>query len=101
MKTVHYLLLICIVLCFAAASSKPDGEAWIRINQLGYLPQGVKVAVWCSKENAAINNFQLIDVKTGKAAFSATAGKAFGAYGPFTQTYRLNFSTFNKPGKNY
>ena len=29
------------------------------------------------------------------------AGKAFGAYGPFKQTYRLNFSSFKKPGRYY
>ncbi|MGB5028854.1 MAG: glycoside hydrolase family 9 protein, partial [Chitinophagaceae bacterium] len=29
------------------------------------------------------------------------AGKAFGAYGPFKQTYRLNFSHFKKPGRYY
>ena len=33
--------------------------------------------------------------------FTANAGKAFGAYGPFKQTQRLNFSSFKKPGKYY
>ena len=68
---------------------------------MGYKPGGVKVAVWCSKANDAIKTFQLINAETKKISFSASAGKAFGAYGPFTQTYRLNFSSFNKPGKYY
>lgn len=83
-------------------SYKPaDKASWIRINQLGYQPNGVKVAVWCSKENSAIKTFQLIDAATKRIAFSASAGKPFGNYGPFTQTYRLNFSSFKKPGKYY
>ena len=36
--------------------------------------------------------------KQKRLLYQARAGKAFGAYGPFTQTYRLNFSSFKKPG---
>jgi hypothetical protein len=76
-------------------------DTWIRINQLGYTPNGVKVAVWCSKSDAAIDSFQLVDAKTNKPVYTAKAGKAFGAYGPFSQTYRLNFSGFSKSGRYY
>src|SRR6478672_6205255 len=34
-------------------------------------------------------------------SFSDSAGRAFGSYGPFKQTYRLNFSSFTKPGRYY
>jgi len=54
--------------------------------------------VFCSKDNEEIHTFQLVNVSTGKIVFSSKAGKAFGFYGPFTQTYRFNFSSFNKPG---
>ncbi|MFL5809704.1 MAG: glycoside hydrolase family 9 protein [Flavisolibacter sp.] len=74
---------------------------WIRINRLGYQPNGVKVAVWCSKEDIVLKTFMLIDSATDKVMFKGSAGKAFGAYGPFTQTYRLNFSSFKKPGTYY
>ena len=76
-------------------------KAWIRINQLGYTPTGIKQAVWCSKESNTLKTFQLVDAKTKKIAFSGSAGKSFGSYGPFSQTYRLNFSTFSKPGQYY
>ena len=88
-----------VVLLFGASSFyKPAPQTWIRINQLGYLPAGKKVAVWCSKEAGTLQQFQLIDSATGKVVFTGTAGKAFGAYGPFTQTYRLNFSAL-QPGR--
>jgi endoglucanase len=101
MKRLVLLLPILFLLVFQFSFSDKDADtsAWIRINQLGYKPNSVKVAVWCAKEAAAIKTFQLIDAATNKIVYTATAGKPFGVYGPFTQTYRLNFSAFNKQGK--
>ena len=92
------VLSVLLVAGFFFAFRAPAPQSWVRINQLGYTPAGSKVAVWCSKEGATLQQFQLVDSVTGKVVFSAPAGQAFGAYGPFTQTYRLNFSAFNKPG---
>ncbi|MGZ3990814.1 MAG: glycoside hydrolase family 9 protein [Flavisolibacter sp.] len=96
-------LFLCGLLSFTATLSQPpaDTTSWIRINQLGYPPGSIKVAVWCSKEDDSIRNFQLIEAGTRKTVFRGKAGKAFGAYGPFQQTCRLNFSAFKKPGKYY
>jgi hypothetical protein len=43
----------------------------------------------------------LVDANTRKTVFTGKAGKSFGAYGPFEQTFRLNFTSFNKPGSYY
>ncbi|MBL7757508.1 MAG: cellulase, partial [Chitinophagaceae bacterium] len=67
----------------------PESNRWIRINQLGYITAGSKVAVWCSKEPVELSRWQLIDVRTRKIATSGMAGSAYGAYGPFASTYRL------------
>lgn len=84
------------------ASEKPaDEQCWIRINLLGYKPGNSKVAIWCGKDNRDLKTFQVMDAYSKKFAFTASAGKAFGKYGPFTQTYRLDFSKFNKPGRYY
>lgn len=80
---------------------KPVSQSWVRINQLGYTPAGTKVAVWCSKEAQTIQQFQLVDSASGKVVFRGNAGKPFGAYGPFTQSYRLNFTAFKQPGTYY
>lgn len=95
--------LIWIIIPFLLFSFKKDEQkkAWIRINQLGYTPPGIKVAVWCSKDEATILSFSLIDSATGKIAFTNNAEKNFGAYGPFKNTYRLNFSSFEKSGVYY
>src|SRR5215203_835312 len=94
---------ILFVLLFTFSFSKKDleQETWIRINYLGYKPNGVKVAVWCSKENQILKSFQLIDAYSHNVVFTGKSSKPFGTYGPFVQTYRLNFSSFKKPGKYY
>src|SRR6478735_9061041 len=98
----YSLLAIGVFLIMTVLAVKPRPEpSWIRINLLGYKPSNTKVAIWCSKENAEIKSFQLVDSSSGKVVFTASAGKPFGAYGPFSQTYRLNFSSFKKPGTYY
>ncbi len=97
----HFILSFVILLIFTSFHKSDPITSWIRINQLGYTPKGVKIAVFCSKENRIIKSFQLIDAITNKIVFSSAVGKAFGVYGPFTQTYRLNFSSFNKQGHYY
>src|SRR5215471_9275790 len=99
MKNVVSLFLV--VTFFASFIPNENPNAWIRINWLGYKPTSTKVAVWCSKNTSTIKDFELVDATTNKIVFTGSAGKAFGSYGPFAQTYRLNFSSFKKPGKYY
>lgn len=94
-------LIMAAIILFAFAAKQEETKSWIRINQLGYTPEGVKVAVWCSKGEKGIGNWRLAEAKTNEIVFTGKPGKAFGAYGPFKQTYRLNFSAFKKPGRYY
>ncbi len=75
--------------------------ACIRINQLGYPSHSIKIAVWGCKDKKTITGFELVNAKTGKTVLHKTAGKNFGAYGPFAQSYRLDFSSFSMPGTYY
>lgn len=74
-------------------------DSWIRINQLGYGARGTKVAVLGSKALMQINKFEIVDAATKKVVFSAAPGKSFGRYGPFEDTYRLDFTSFKKTGR--
>jgi hypothetical protein len=47
------------IILFAFSTKQEVTESWIRINQLGYQPNCMKVAVWCSKEQSTIGNWQL------------------------------------------
>lgn len=95
----HYRFLLSLSLWSAFASANADTTQWIRINQLGYLPKGIKAAVWCSKETATVDSFTLVAFPSGKTVFQAAASKTFGNYGPFQQTARLNFSDFHTAGQ--
>lgn len=92
----NFCLLLCITVC--SFSKKQETNQWIRINQLGYQPSSVKVAVWCSKGTQGISNWELVDAITNAIVHKGSIEKLFGAYGPFTQTARLNFSSFKKSG---
>lgn len=92
------ILPLILLLSAALLSFQTQPESWIRINLAGYKPQGIKVAVWGSKESSTIEKFELVDKATGKVVFESGAGQAFGAYGPFQQTYRLTFTSYNKGG---
>src|SRR6187551_2767962 len=89
------------IILLAFTQKNEETRAWIRINQLGYQPNGVKVAVWCSKDSVRLKIFQLVDANTKKIVLTDSTRKAFDKYGPFKQTYRLNFSSYKKPGKYY
>ena len=101
MKTTCTISLVCLSLLVCSFFKKANELSWIRINQLGYTPHGLKVAVWCSKEQSIVQTFQLVDATTGKVVYTGNAGTAFGAYGPFKETYRLNFSKNQKNGTYY
>ena len=74
---------------------------WIRINQLGYLPQATKVAVLLCNDAKTVDSFQLIDAFTGKVAYNGNTVKPTAPYGKMKSTYRLDFSKFTQPGTYY
>ncbi len=90
-------LLFLLLPLYALAQSEP--QSWIRINQLGYTPGGLKVAVWVSKEDSSFGRWELVERATGKLVMIGYAGKDFGAYGPFKHSHRLNFSAVHQPGE--
>lgn len=100
----HYTkigLLVFFIFIASSFKNKIDPKAWIRINQLGYTPAGVKVAVWVGKKAEAETSFDLIDAQTAAVVFKGKTSRPYGNYGPFTQSYRLNFTAFNKEGRYY
>jgi hypothetical protein len=76
-------------------------EEVIRINQLGYLPNSVKVGVFLSTESSKVKDFTVHDALTDKVVFSGkTEIKNAAGWGMKT-AYRLNFSEFQTEGGYY
>ena len=94
------ILFLLFGLIFSV-SLQAEQRSWIRINQLGYLPNHSKVAVWVSKDPVKVKRFSLHDSQTDEVVFRGKAGKAFGEYGPFARGYRLDFTKIETRGTYY
>jgi len=77
---------------FSLLSALPGfGEAWLRINQVGYLPDDIKIALLSSDEPLA-GTFVV-------GPFRGEVGPDLGPWGPFAHNYRLDFTAFQTPGR--
>ncbi|HEX6909274.1 MAG TPA: glycoside hydrolase family 9 protein, partial [Longimicrobium sp.] len=71
-------------------------RAWIRINQLGYLPDRPKVAVLCGLDARPPGEFRVEDAR-GRTVLRARAADG-GAFGPCAAAHRLDFSPVRAAG---
>jgi endoglucanase len=78
-----------LLLVLALSSAAHAEEAWIRVNQIGYLPGDPKIAVLSSAKP------QSGEFHVGE--FTADIGDDQGAWGPFAHNYRLDFSEVKSP----
>jgi endoglucanase len=95
----NLLRLVAILLIFSVSLAAQ--QRWIRVNQLGYTPSSIKVAVLGAKERIEPGSFSLHDALTDKVVWISRIPKAHGAYGPFVETYRLPFTAYKTPGAYY
>lgn len=94
--------LNCVLFFFLFLTSLNLAQStWIRVNQLGYLPEDKKVAVLVSKETPQVDRFELCEELSHKVVFTSRSIQTFGAYASFRSGCRLNFSSFNREGRYY
>lgn len=92
-------LFFLFIILFSFSSTKAVDV--IRINQLGYLPNSVKVAVFLSSNGRKITTFTIHDVLSDAVVFKGkTEKKEAGNWGMKT-ALRLNFSQLNTTGDYY
>jgi len=92
---------ITLLILFLGSVLVSSGSSWIRINQMGYLPQSVKVAVFIADEPVGLPRFQLIDALSGKVVFEGSPVIYDGAKWGMKSAARLNFSGFAQQGRYY
>ncbi|MFZ2340086.1 MAG: cellulase N-terminal Ig-like domain-containing protein [Bacteroidales bacterium] len=83
---------ICFAVMILAISCNGKNEGWIRINQLGYMPGDVKVAVFMGKGADDLLSFRVINAVTGKVVLEKKDLTETAPMKPFTSCYRLDFS---------
>lgn len=93
------LLTALLFIVFAHAEEK---NSWIRINQLGYLPGSIKVAVFMSTDvNNADTHFKVKDAKTNKVVFEGNGTISNAERWGMKKAYRLNFSDLKTEGEYF
>ena len=90
-----------VFLAILIAPPSNGQSAWVRINQLGYFPQTVKVAVFISQEETKNNGFLVKEQQTGRVAFTGNGMAANAARWGMKTALRLNFSALETPGMYY
>ena len=90
-----FIPLVLILALHCQVSSQPV----IRINQAGYRPHSVKCAVLASDTFiGAPGQFEVCDALTGAVLWTSRVIEPCGAWGPFGETYRLDFTPFSREG---
>lgn len=92
--------LVSIAL-LALAAVQTFAGSWVRINQIGYLPEATKVAVFMSDDAVKVDGFELVDAFTGDVAWRSDAVRPTGALGQMRMTCRLDFSALKTDGAYY
>jgi peptidoglycan/xylan/chitin deacetylase (PgdA/CDA1 family) len=96
---VRTTLHICLGLALTWCLPRADAQHWVRVNQLGYLPTSTKVAVLVSKDSILTpHQFSLINTLTQEESYRSDRIYPCGAFGPFRETFRLDFSDFQEEG---
>ena len=92
---------LCLLLTGCSADISKPINAWVRINQVGYLPHDVKVAVFISESPIYSNTFQVKDAHTNNVVLKGEGVVANAGRWGMKQALRLNFSALQTGGKYY
>jgi hypothetical protein len=86
------------LLLATTACSQGVPRAAVRINLLGYLPDGPKAAVLCIREGALPGTFT-VQTASSEVVFGPAQVTAQGSFGPCAETARLVFDQLQHPGE--
>lgn len=91
----NFFIIIALA-CISSCSKKED--TWIRINQLGYRPGDIKVAVFLSTREQNIRTFSVVDANSGEVVLQGIDPVESEPLDQFVSCYRLAFSSLNRNG---
>ena len=88
---------LCI---FLTTNISPQiNEFYIRLNQVGFLPEDMKSGVILSEEEIPFSKFTVIDQITNEKVFSGKIRKSEKNYSTFNYCYNFDFTKINNIGK--
>jgi hypothetical protein len=89
------------LLLATSLQGSPDSAIFIRVNQVGYLPDGPKVAVACTLDSTAaarLTTFAVQDLN-GRIVYGPQRVTPAGSFGPCVVTHRLDFTGLTRGGR--
>src|SRR6476659_1384800 len=93
-SSVAHMLLTTLLTLAAAA----DSAAFVRVNQVGYIPDAPKVAVVCALRPVALERFTVEDER-GRVVLGPLPARRDGALGACVETWRLDFGALRRTGR--
>ena len=87
-----------IIMVLLSVSCTENGDEWVRVNQLGYRSDDIKVAVFISPQKVNLKSFRLVDVISGKKVLVKNVHGNSETLEPFISCYRLSFTEFTSEG---
>jgi hypothetical protein len=96
-----FLFLLIVILVNAnlpTSTAKADpAQVYVRVNQLGFSPRDIKIAVAFSRLPLP-DSFRVINAVSNKVVFEGRTVSVAGAWGEFSHHAELNFSGLQVPG---
>jgi hypothetical protein len=97
-----FSILLFVVLIFLSTgySKKGTGIFYIRINQLGFLPEDLKTGIILSNSEMVYKKFDVVNIDSNKTVYSDIIKNAAGDWGDYKFNYIIDFSPVKEKG-NY
>ena len=97
-KNIPLWIFICFsFLQFSCSAAVGDG-IFVRVNQVGFLPQDIKSAIIMSKTNLVNVSFTVVDAKSEKIIYKNKIDTNRGNWGKFPFNYQIDFSGIKTNG---
>ena len=98
-RTTFFAGLAWLAPCAIAAQATPSGSAaFVRVNQVGYLPDAPKTAVVCALRPVSLDRFTVEDER-GRVVLGPLPARRDGALGACVETWRLDFGRLRRAGR--
>ena len=91
------VIALVVFVVFVPGNARSESESYVRINQVGYRPGDVKIAIALGSAELP-GAFQILDAATQAVVFEGRSHLMAEKWGEFTHHAELDFSTFNQSG---
>jgi len=99
MNFISPCFVISLYLLLTTNISPQQNDFYIRLNQVGFLPEDMKSGVILSEEEISLNEFTVVNQITNGKVYSGEIRKSDNTYSKFKNCYSFDFTKLNDNGK--